>query len=168
MLAKVVQSKKSTWSAFVDTCVFSYNSSKHDSSKFTPFELMFGRLPTLPIDVELRKASPEEVVANFALMPQPNIDQKMDEMQVRLEEAKCNIVAAQMKQKENYDAKHSKPNCFQEGENVLKKDVTRKKKMEGSLTIGSWGHSPLRRSYHMVCTSLLPMMAKMSVLPVHI
>lgn len=72
-------------------------------------------------------------MANFALMPQSNIDEKMEEMQVRLEEAKYNIVAAQMKRKENYDAKHSKPNCFQEGEKVLKKDFTRKKRKGGKL-----------------------------------
>jgi hypothetical protein len=66
-------------------------------------------------------------------MPQSNIDEKMEEMQVRLEEAKYNIVAAQMKRKENYDAKHSKPNCFQEGEKVLKKDFTRKKRKGGKL-----------------------------------
>ena len=50
MLVKFVHSKKQKWSSFLDTCVFAYNTSQHESSKFTPFQLMFGRRATLPID----------------------------------------------------------------------------------------------------------------------
>ena len=31
MLVKFVQSKKSSWSSFLDTCVFAYNTSRHES-----------------------------------------------------------------------------------------------------------------------------------------
>ena len=62
MLVKVTESKKEAWSSYLDTCVFAYNTSRHESSKFSPFELMFGRRATLPIDIELRKAGPEEML----------------------------------------------------------------------------------------------------------
>lgn len=31
--------------------VYAYNTSKHESSKFTPFEVMFGRKAVVPVDV---------------------------------------------------------------------------------------------------------------------
>ena len=65
MLVKVTESKKEAWSSYLDTCVFAYNTSRHESSKFSPFELMFGRRATLPIDIELRKAGPEEMLKHL-------------------------------------------------------------------------------------------------------
>ena len=32
-------------------CAYAYNTSRHDSSKFTPFELMFGRQAVIPVDI---------------------------------------------------------------------------------------------------------------------
>ena len=55
MLVKFIQSKKSAWSSFLDTCTFAYNTSRHESTHFTPFQLMFNCQATLPIDIELRK-----------------------------------------------------------------------------------------------------------------
>ena len=46
-------------------CVFAYNTSQHESTRFTPFEIMFGCTATLPIDIDVRKKSPEEVVQDF-------------------------------------------------------------------------------------------------------
>ena len=57
MLIKFVGQNKSTWSDYLDTCVFAYNTSQQDSTKFTPFELMFGRQATLPIDINIQKNS---------------------------------------------------------------------------------------------------------------
>ena len=34
------------------TCSFAYNTSKHESTKFTPFEIMFGRKAILPLDLD--------------------------------------------------------------------------------------------------------------------
>lgn len=52
MLVKFVGEKKDSWEDYLDTCVFAYNTAKHESSKFTPFELMFSRKPVLPIDID--------------------------------------------------------------------------------------------------------------------
>ena len=43
------------WSNYLDTCVSAYNTSQQDSTKFTPFELMFGRKASLPIDIDIHK-----------------------------------------------------------------------------------------------------------------
>ena len=42
MLKKYVQDKKKSWDEYIDTCVLAYNTSRHESTTFTPFELMFG------------------------------------------------------------------------------------------------------------------------------
>ena len=33
---------------YLDECVFAYNTAVHESSKYTPFELMFGRKAVIP------------------------------------------------------------------------------------------------------------------------
>ena len=50
-----------------------------------------------------------------------------------MEGAKSSILAAQAKQKQLYDEKHSKPDCFPDGQQVLKKDFTRRKQNGGKL-----------------------------------
>ena len=89
----------------LDTCMFAYNTSRHESTNFTPFELMFGRKATLPIDVELQKASPEVCHT----LDEPNTSVILREHAQCLETAKQNILVAQLKQKENCDQKHAKP-----------------------------------------------------------
>ena len=133
MLSKFIQSRKSAWSSYLDTCVFAYNTSRHVSTHFTPFQLMFGRCAVLPIDIDLWRASPEEVAVKFNLMEEPDAAKLAEERAMRLGEAKGNILAAQEKQKAAYDKKHAKPDCFQEGELVLKKDFTRKKRKGGKF-----------------------------------
>ena len=59
MLSKYVKKKKN-WDDFIDTCIFAYNTSHHESTSFTPFNLMFGRKAYLPVDINISKSSPEE------------------------------------------------------------------------------------------------------------
>ena len=49
--------RKKNWDDFIDTCIFAYNTSHHESISFSPFNLIFGRKAYLPID---SKSSPEE------------------------------------------------------------------------------------------------------------
>ena len=135
MLVKFVHCKKSAWGSFLDTCVFAYNTSRHESTHFTPFELMFNRQATLPIDVEFRKALPKEVASAYLSLEEPDMAKLAEERARRLEEAKQNILQAQQKQKEMYDKKHAKPECYKIGQLVLKKDFTRRKRKGGKLEI---------------------------------
>ena len=43
----------------LDSCVFAYNTSKHASALYTPFEIMFGRKAVLPIDASVQKDGTE-------------------------------------------------------------------------------------------------------------
>ena len=133
MLAKFVHDKKE-WSDLLDTSVFAYNTSRHESSKFTPFELMFNRKATIPIDVELRTKESKELAVTFLHMQEPDQQAREEERKKLLEESKQNIVCAQKKkQKELYDKKHAKPHLYEPGQLVLKKDFTRSKRKGGKL-----------------------------------
>ena len=46
----VEHKRKEQWEDYLDTCIYAYNTSKHESSKYTPFEVMFGRQAVLPVD----------------------------------------------------------------------------------------------------------------------
>ena len=94
MLVKFIESKKKTWQDYLDTCVYAYNTSRHDSSKFTPFELMFGRQAVLPVDIR-SDASRIEAVNDVFVGCDEDTVQKMEAARNSiLEQAKQNIVAA--------------------------------------------------------------------------
>jgi IS30 family transposase len=41
MLVKFCNSDKTNWDEYLNTCVFAYNTSRHESSLYSPFEVMF-------------------------------------------------------------------------------------------------------------------------------
>ena len=135
MLVKFVQEKKETWESYIDTCIYAYNTSRHESSLFTPFELMFGRKAIIPIELDngSEHTQPDAEEA-FGKGCDPETIQKMQEdTKKKLEKAKVNIICAQQKQKEAYDNKHHQPDVYAVGALVLKKDFTRKKRKGGKL-----------------------------------
>lgn len=130
MLVKLVHDKREEWDDFIASSIYAYNTAIHESSLFTPFELMFGRKALLPIDIEMDDKDPEEILTGV------NQDDDQDVIQAitnkrseNMKEAKENIKRAQAKQKETYDRKHAKPTAFAAGEKVLLKDYLRKKKI---------------------------------------
>lgn len=82
--------------------MFAYNTSQQDSTKFTPFELMFGRKATLPIDINIQKKSKKLISGiNFE-----DIERLNKEREKRLQAAKTNIVNAQRKQTTRKEQSH--------------------------------------------------------------
>ena len=51
MLRTMADSQKSNWKSLVNKMTFAYNSTRNDATGFSPFELLFGRKPRLPIDI---------------------------------------------------------------------------------------------------------------------
>lgn len=135
MLTKYVHDKKNSWDDFIDTCVFAYNTSKHESTTFTPFELMFGRKAYLPVDVDLEKATPEQLLDDWqeASYTTVDVENAFAARKQAVKDAKCSIKKAQGKQKYHYDLKHFKPCVYDVGRKVLLKDFTRKKRKGGKL-----------------------------------
>ena len=104
MLVKYVDSKKDQWEKFLDTCVYAYNTSIHESTKFSPFELMFGRKAVLPISIDTGKSDPAVVLTEYngtqAISPS-SVQRAVKQRNAILEEAKANIAAAQQKKKKS-------------------------------------------------------------------
>ena len=64
MIAKYVSSRKELWDEYLDACVFAYNTSRHESSLHTPFEVMFGR--NAVISIELMYLDPgSQLLSNY-------------------------------------------------------------------------------------------------------
>lgn len=53
MLGTLEEKEKQHWRDFVKPLVHAYNCTRNDTTGFSPYELMFGRQPTLPIDLIL-------------------------------------------------------------------------------------------------------------------
>nr|XP_047129866.1 uncharacterized protein LOC124805802 isoform X1 [Hydra vulgaris] len=136
MLVKFCNDRHSTWDTHLDACTFAYNTSRQKSIKYTPFELMFGRKPILPIEFEVAGESPESLLFDFNARPESSqhfMNKIIEERSCILEKAKKNIETAQEKQKLHYNKKHANPFVYAIGSKVLIKDFLRKKRKDGKL-----------------------------------
>ena len=110
MLCKYIGTKKEQWEQYLDTCIYAYNTSIHESTRFSPFKLMFTRKPVLPIEINMGESDPTITFMDFherADFTFSQVEMKTTKTLKLLEEAKANIADAQTRQKEQYDRKHS-------------------------------------------------------------
>lgn len=107
------------WDEWIPYYVFSYNITPHTDHTYTPFELVYGKLPSLTNDVDLSKNEPIY-----------NIDDYANELKFRLTQAqakaKIMLDIAKTKRKYNYD-KVVNPLNIQKGDLVLLKNENRRK-----------------------------------------
>ena len=104
------------WDGLLDTCIYACNTSVHESTSFTPFEVMFGRKAVLPIDVEMDIASP---YINDEAEPLGSVIERLSEQRLKtLTMVKVCIHRAQKKQKYAYDRKHTLFNSYVIGDLV--------------------------------------------------
>lgn len=134
MLSKYIQERRNRWDEFLDTSVYAYNTSSHESTRFTPFELMFGRKAVLPIDIDVLGKEAEEKVRSCLEELSTSAAMRLTERRRHLlEQAKINILKAQEKQKRDYDLRRANPKAYEIGSKVLKKDFLRRKRAGGKM-----------------------------------
>lgn len=101
------------WSDWLPFWTFSYNTTVHTETKYTPFELVFGKICTLPSDLGL------------SIEPLYNYNDYPKEMKFRLQraqyDAKNNLLDSKFKRKILYDRK-SYPVTYKKGDLILIKN----------------------------------------------
>jgi transposase InsO family protein len=65
MLIKFTEGRKDEWDQYLDTCVFAYNTAKHESTLHSPFEIMFGRKAILPVDLDFEKQNGDQLLNEY-------------------------------------------------------------------------------------------------------
>lgn len=113
MIGTLKPDQKQDWKKYLPSLVFAYNSTKHESTKFSSFELMFGRKPKLPIDSMFESA-----------MEEPNNTEYLQDLKRRLQLSKYivskHLESARKKQKLHFDKK-AKACKIEVGDTVLVK-----------------------------------------------
>ena len=100
MLGTLQPHQKSDWKSHIAPLVHAYNCTRHESTNFSPYSLMFGRDPHLPVDLKFGLTEDQEA--------EP-LTQYVDKLRTRLKEsfelATKNADKAREKQKAQYDLK---------------------------------------------------------------
>jgi len=117
MLGTLDDEKKSSWRKYIATLVHFYNCTPHESTGYSPYRLMFGREPKLPVDV-IFGIDNERQEQNYTQYIE-NLQEEM-EYSNRLVEMHSRKAAA--KNKTNYD-KHQRGNVLETGDHVLIRKV---------------------------------------------
>ena len=65
VLSKFVNTQQTNWDELLQPSIFAYNTSIHSSTGFSPFEMIHGYLPTMPIDKDLIFPKPPEAASSW-------------------------------------------------------------------------------------------------------
>ena len=130
---KLAQGDMTSWSAYLSSAVYAYNTSEQSSTKHTPFELMFGRAAKLPYDFGISDTLSDDNENNDDADDSEVLDYLRRKRAEDITDAKKNIDDAQRRQKIQYDKKHAKTTSFEPGDEVLVKDILRKRRAGGKL-----------------------------------
>ena len=68
MLGTLEDRQKEDWKSYVAPLVYSYNATRHDSTGFSPYFLMFGRHPRLAVDAYLGLKSSQDPAISSPLL----------------------------------------------------------------------------------------------------
>ena len=115
MLATLPEAKKNRWKEYVQPLVHAYNCTKNSVTGYSPFHLMFGREPRLPVDLKFGLVGKTEELSHKEFV---------EDLRTRLEEAykiaASSISKAQKSAKKHYDQR-VRGNKLQVGDRVLKR-----------------------------------------------
>ncbi|XP_065321435.1 KRAB-A domain-containing protein 2-like [Gordionus sp. m RMFG-2023] len=134
-LLKCTKSNEKDWPGVLPGIVFAYNS-RHESSKFTPYEMMYARKALLPCEDD---REPETDLDDlFDTDYDCNFQRRADNMEGIFKTATKNIIKAQLKQQRDYKTHTVKKITHCETIEGVQDQVRRKLNLtEGNKTVGS-------------------------------
>lgn len=119
----VTKNQTNSWSSWIPYFCFSYNTTVHSETQYTPFELVFGKIATLP----------SNLVDTTTVDPWYNIDSYPLELKYRLQtaqqQARQSLIENKLKRKDTYD-KTCNPSSYKPGHLILVKSETGTKMTE--------------------------------------
>ena len=118
MLGTLPDEQKSKWKKYVNPLIFAYNCTKHETTGFSPFQLMFGRQPKLPVDLAFGTGPDKEETITYTDYVKDLQDRLQYAFGLVSEKAEQN----QGSQKRNYD-KNARAATVQVGDRVLVRNV---------------------------------------------
>ncbi len=121
MLSTLSPNEKSNWKEFVAPVVHAYNCTKNSSTGQSPFFLMYGRQPRLPVDLVLGVKEDVQVVSQSY---ETFVSKLRDRLQHAYKVAQDHSSKSQKGQKRNYDRKNRVVSAtLNPGDRVLVKQV---------------------------------------------
>ena len=114
MLGTLEKEQKKDWKKYINSLVFAYNCIPHTSTTVSPYELMFGRKPRLPIDSVFEKACSPDTKKDT----RQYIEELSDRMKKANKIVNEKMSAARLRQKRYYDRK-AKTATLSIGDHVL-------------------------------------------------
>src|SRR5205085_3872385 len=125
-LAKYVQLLEQDWDKFIPSVLFAYRTMQHNTTKYNPFTLVYGRQAITPLDLLLEQHDQiTQEIDEEAILSR--IGQVIDILEPTLELAKRNIARSQQDQKEHNQAALTATQ-FNEGDLVLSSNIQKKRK----------------------------------------
>ena len=120
-VSKLQQTHHNNWDDYLDPIVFAYNVAQHKTTKFSPFQLLFGRSPKLPIDSPPRSFHfdrPNDYFIHLQTI-----------LKVYHRQAHANIIEQQRYNKQRYDKNRRDPH-YNLGDRVFTKIFTTRGKLD--------------------------------------
>ncbi len=117
-LLKFVEGEQKQWDLYLDSILFSYRVSKQDSTKYSPFFLMYGRQARLPVEFNLKpEASKEDCDSSKDCKQHERSDCNLPEAErsdcnlPEAERSDCNLPEAEQSDCNLLEAEQSKEDC---------------------------------------------------------
>ena len=139
-LVKVLNENPEEWPSIIEGILFAHRVSRHSSTKFSPFYLLYHREPTLPIDLKYNFDSEQTGIEEpfdsrifeAVLCNSQSIRKSIHE------KASANISKSREMQKFYYDRRNSAPFSITIGSKVLLKNNSRDDRKGGKFSC-RWG-----------------------------
>lgn len=118
--------KKDNWDEYLRLATFSCNTSMHEGTRYTPYELVFGKVAEIPSDDPARIIDSNETYSQY-------LTTLFDKLRDTQKIARENLRTAKARSKRYYDRK-ARPREFKVGDDVYLLREPTKNKLDGQYT----------------------------------